>query len=140
MIKMRGHHLLCTLTFMGRGYSRQFEKDFARIIARIKKGELIEIVSGPDMICASVKDCDDSHCYESRITNRDKLALDSISHLIDEPISTGSVIAPLEFFNENYRTAFTTGQIRNACFDCQWSELCSHIAGNDFKQTHLKKP
>ncbi len=81
MIEIRGHHLLCALTFAGRGYSRQFERDFKAIVKRMRANEMMQIVDRPDEICCSVKDCDSSHCFEPRIDQRDKLALADISAL-----------------------------------------------------------
>ncbi len=137
MIEMRGHHLLCSLTFAGRGYSRAFERDFDKIIQRILRNELIRIVAGPDEICASVQACAGSHCHEKRITVRDELALQAISSMLDIELHIGSILWPADLFNDNYRRAFSRGEVRKACHDCQWSALCDGIADNDFLTTRL---
>lgn len=54
MINMRGHHLLCVLTFEGAGYSQRFTRNLAAIVERLSAGEEILIVAGPDDICAPV--------------------------------------------------------------------------------------
>lgn len=54
MIRLRGHHLLCVLTFEGAGYNAQFARNLTAIVDRINDGEEILIVDGPDVICAPV--------------------------------------------------------------------------------------
>ncbi|MEW7009158.1 MULTISPECIES: DUF1284 domain-containing protein [unclassified Lentilitoribacter] len=139
MIKLRGHHLLCSLTFAGRGYSRDFERDFKKVIQRIKQNEPIEIVSGPDEICASVKDCVGSHCFEDRIINRDSLALRDISALLGVKLEVGSKLIPNDLFHNQYRKAYQLQSVRSACFDCQWSEVCDAVVADGFNKTHLKR-
>ncbi|TDQ62027.1 hypothetical protein ATL17_3131 [Maritalea mobilis] len=137
MIKIRGHHLLCALTFAGRGYSRQFERDFKAITKRMRANEMMQIVDRPDEICQSVQDCDGSHCYEPRIDQRDQLALADISALLGHELKVGDEIAPAELFTEKMRTAFRDNQIRRGCFDCQWRDFCDQIAADGFQNTLL---
>lgn len=139
MIELRGHHLLCSVTFSGRGYSRQFERDFRDILKRMKSGELIRIKSGPDELCQSVKDNPDSHCRECRITKRDELALRDLSQFIGRTLSIGDTISAVELYPEAVKGAFKNQEIRSACFNCPWSSLCNDIAEGDFKHSLLFK-
>ncbi len=48
------HHLLCMLTYAGRGYSKAFERNFKRVINWINArphGAPVRIVAGPDALC-----------------------------------------------------------------------------------------
>ncbi len=51
-VRLRGHHLLCMLTFVGKGYSPAFVENYDRIAGRLSEGEDILLVDGPDDICA----------------------------------------------------------------------------------------
>lgn len=140
MIRLRAHHLLCSLTFTGRGYSRAFERDFKEVIERIRQDETIEIVSGPDEICVSVKECAGSHCYEDRIAERDRLALLDISVSLGITLDVGSVIKPRDLFHERFRHAYKEREVRSACFDCQWTDVCDTVVRNKFAKAQLKYP
>lgn len=137
MIRLRGHHLLCSLTYAGRGYSKDFERGFNQVIERLKMNETILIVAGPDDVCKPIMDCDQSHCREARILRRDELALEDLASHLNEPISIGSKIKPDQFFGAKFRSAFRQRTIRRACFDCQWAEICDQIADADYASTLL---
>jgi len=55
IVRLRAHHLLCILTFAGKGYSPAFVANMAGVVARIGAGEPIEVVAGPDDICAPLE-------------------------------------------------------------------------------------
>lgn len=137
MIRLRGHHLLCSLTFAGRGYSQQFEQCFKQVIERLKENETILVVSGPDDICESIEGCSESHCRETRISRRDKLALEDLSSHLGIPVSVGSKFAPTLLFDDAYRYSFRQGTTRRACFDCQWSEICDQVAEAEYSSSLL---
>ena len=64
MIKLRPHHLLCILTYVGKGYSKPFTENFDAICERINQGERnVEIIKGPDDVCAPrLCDPEDTKC------------------------------------------------------------------------------
>ena len=47
-VRLRPHHLLCLLTYVGKGYSPAFTANYDAIAMRIEQGEELLIVSGPD--------------------------------------------------------------------------------------------
>ena len=47
-IRLRPHHLLCLLTYSGKGYSAAFTANYDVIAGQISQGEDILIVEGPD--------------------------------------------------------------------------------------------
>ena len=51
-VRLRAHHLLCMLTYIGKGYSPAFTDNMTVIAGRVSAGENVEIVDGPDEICA----------------------------------------------------------------------------------------
>ncbi|RUZ88238.1 DUF1284 domain-containing protein, partial [Mesorhizobium sp. M7A.F.Ca.US.006.01.2.1] len=61
-IKLRAHHLLCPLTYVGKGYSPAFTANYDRVAERLSRGEDILLVSGPDDVCAPLLDEPEPHC------------------------------------------------------------------------------
>ncbi|MGI6855462.1 DUF1284 domain-containing protein [Mesorhizobium sp. 1B3] len=137
MINMRGHHLLCVLTFQGAGYNPRFTRNLAAIVERLSAGEEILIVAGPDDICAPVLDDADSHCGLVRVEARDALALDAVSALIGRPLSPGDTLYLDAPTVQALRSSFAEGTVRAACEDCDWHGLCSRIAAHGFGSTKL---
>ncbi len=136
--RLRPHHLLCMLTFASKGYSPPFIENFEEVVDRISTGnETIEIIEGPDDICAPLLSESDTHCKNASITIRDRFAAEALSGLLREPIqATAQVLLDRERLHA-MRQAFAEGKIRRACAGCQWAPLCDDIARNGFKETRL---
>jgi hypothetical protein len=127
MIKLRAHHLLCMLTFRGRGYTPTFSANFAALIARMKSGETIEIVEGADDICAPLQGTNQWHCDEEGPQSRDELALLELNQKLFPDAEIGS---KFELNAEIFAAAYEHFQINgtgNACHGCQWNSLCNDI-------------
>jgi len=135
MINIRGHHLLCALTFEGAGYNPRFTRNFAAIVERLSAGEEVLIVAGPDDICFPVMGDADSHCGLSRVDGRDALALEAVSVLMDRPLSPGDTLHLDARTVAALRASFAEGTVRAACEGCDWHGLCSRIAARDFDTT-----
>jgi hypothetical protein len=121
------------LTFVGEGYSPAFVANYRRLAGRLSAGEQVEIVSGPDDICAPLLSDEDAHCFAASVAGRDAAALADIARLLGRELETGSVITPDPALFEQLRRAFSTGVTRHACTGCEWSSLCDRIAGEDYK-------
>ncbi len=52
-MKLRGHHLFCTALFSGYGYDEIFTEKMTAVIAALKAGEPMELLTGPDEICSA---------------------------------------------------------------------------------------
>ena len=78
-VPMRAHHLLCMLSYSGEGYSPAFVHGFNGIVQRLGAGEPMELVTGPDAICAPL--CNDAcaHCHNASVKQRDRLAADALA-------------------------------------------------------------
>ncbi len=131
-VRLRAHHLLCMLTFIGKGYTPEFTENYRRIAARLSSGEPIELVSGPDDICAPLADLSDAHCLQDSVFDRDEKAAAAVSALLNRPICEGSVIMPDAAFLSLLRRAFRAGDIRSGCARCEWSPLCTDVAEKGF--------
>lgn len=132
-MRLRPHHLLCMLTFVGEGYSPAFVANYRRLAGRLSAGEPVEIVSGPDDICAPLLSDEDAHCFGASVAGRDAAALADIARLLGRELHTGAVIASDPALVEKLRRAFSAGVTRRACTGCEWSSLCDRIAGEDYK-------
>lgn len=135
MVRLRGHHLLCLLTFAGEGYTPSFTRNYVRIAARLSAGEAVEIVEGPDDICAPLQDSPDTHCGNESVRDRDALALAAVSDLLGVSLEPGVILALDGGRLPRLRAAFAEGAIRAACADCQWSAFCTRIARDGFGGT-----
>lgn len=131
-VRLRAHHLLCMLTFIGKGYTPEFTENYRRIAARLSDGEAIEVVTGPDDICAPLAGLPEEHCLQDSVIYRDEKAAIAVSQLLNRPVVEGSVIMPDADMLERLRRAFRAGEIRAGCVDCEWSPLCTDVADKGF--------
>ncbi|QND49796.1 DUF1284 domain-containing protein [Rhizobium lusitanum] len=132
-IRLRAHHLLCMLTFVGEGYTPAFTANYRRIAERLTAGEEIKLVSGPDDICASLLDEKEPHCFKDSVIERDTAALADVVALLGAELKPGSVVVPDASLLAKLRRHFASGDIRHACLGCEWTGLCSRIASDSFK-------
>ncbi|WP_029058347.1 DUF1284 domain-containing protein [Stappia stellulata] len=137
-IDIRPHHLLCILTYAGKGYSEEFTRNYGRIVARLNAGETVSIVEGPDEICAPLVDAEaEPHCLRESVTRRDADASASLARLLRRPIAVGDEILLDVPTTAALRDAFASGTVRKACDGCQWSRLCCSIARRGFRDAFL---
>ena len=123
------------MTYIGRGYTPAFTENYDAIVVRLAAGEAIELVDGPDDICAPLLGMADAHCHNDSVIERDRLAQLAVSeHLgvddLDGLVLTKSPLSEL-------RTAFRAGSTRVACAGCEWSDLCDSVAGQSFAGVRL---
>ena len=139
-IEIRPHHLLCVLTYIGKGYSGEFTGNFDSLIARINAGETsLRLADGPDDICRGNPGliCGDSTCDALRRHQADVLALADIKDFLGISLKPGDQLALTPELIRKLKESFKTGKIRRACHGCVWHDLCSGIAADGFAQTRL---
>ncbi|SUB00262.1 Protein of uncharacterised function (DUF1284) [Pannonibacter phragmitetus] len=136
-IRLRGHHLLCMLTFVGEGYSPRFVANYAKVIRRMRAGEPVLIVQGPDDICAPLLDTDAPHCHRDSVLERDRLALESAGSLLGRLLEAGSELIVDEAMLNRMQDGFASGELRPACNGCEWSGLCDKVAEAGFEGTRF---
>lgn len=132
-VRLRPHHLLCLLTYAGKGYSPAFTDNFDDIIERLRAGEPIAVVEGPDDICQPIAREPDTHCLRDSVTVRDRQATRDLAALLH--VSPGDLTALPDL--ATLREAFATGRTRGACRGCEWFDLCSGIAADGFAGTNI---
>jgi uncharacterized protein len=138
-IRLRAHHLLCLLTYVGKGYSLAFTADYDAVAERLNRGEDILLVSGPDDICAPLLDEPEPHCLNESVIERDRLAASDVSDLLARSIQAGVRLDLDAAILARMRRAFSVGSVRRACDGCEWSELCSAIAAGGFPGTKVQR-
>lgn len=131
-VRLRPHHLLCMLTFIGKGYTEAFTENYVRIAARLSEGEDILMVEGPDDICTPLLDEADPHCWRKSVVDRDKRARKAVEALLEAPAGPGAVVCPDAEFLAKMRDAFAAGTVRKACVRCEWSSLCTDVAAGAY--------
>ncbi len=140
-VRLRGHHLLCMLTYVGKGYSSAFVENYDRIAGRLSKGEDILLVDGPDDICAPLLCGSDCHCYEASVRERDRLAMEAVGNLLGQTLSTQNPFGLDAKRLALMRHAFAEGVLRDACERREWSNLCTRIATIDqFHGVKITRP
>ena len=138
-LRLRPHHLLCLLTYLGKGYTPAFVANYERIVARLNDGEAIEIVEGPDDICAPMLGEQGHHCHNASVRLRDKQALEAVTRELDLG-NDGGEIRLVSGDVERLRSAFRAGTLRAACEACEWSEFCTVIARTNFRGCRFQPP
>ncbi|MER9583331.1 DUF1284 domain-containing protein [Mesorhizobium sp. M0276] len=134
-IRLRAHHLLCLLTYVGKGYSPAFTANYDGIAERLSRGEGILLVSSPDDVCGPLLDEPEPHCLNESVFERDRLAAQDLEELLARPIRVGASLDLDASMLARMRQAFSAGRVRKACGGCEWSGLCSTIAAGGYGDT-----
>ncbi len=136
-VRLRAHHLLCMLTYVGKGYSEAFCHNYDAIAQRLAAGEDVVMVDGPDDICGPVVDAPDTHCHDASVVLRDTAAANAVASLIGQPLSAGARFTLDASLLAQMRGAFAAGTTRQGCGGCEWSPLCDGVAAAAFAGTRL---
>ncbi|MCX8292996.1 DUF1284 domain-containing protein [Phyllobacterium sp. 0TCS1.6A] len=136
-VRLRPHHLLCMLTYVGKGYSEAFVDNYDRIIARLSAGEDVLICEGPDDVCGPLLVSADAHCRRESVTVRDRNALREVGLLQGRPLAVGDTMRLDAGLLAAFRDAFAKGATRSACGGCEWADLCSRVAKSGFDNVRL---
>lgn len=131
-IRLRPHHLLCLLTYVGKGYTPDFVRNYDRIADQLSDGREIEIVSGPDDICAPLLAEQAPHCHEESVTARDARAARDVAKALGAPIEEGDRLSLSPARLAQLREAFAKGETRDACVRCDWHDLCTTVANRGY--------
>jgi hypothetical protein len=137
-VRLRPHHLLCLLTYAGKGYSEAFTAGFDAIVARLSLGAPVRVVEGPDDICAPLQRDAAAHCHRDSVQQRDRQAAADLAALLQQPVGPGMVLAVDDASLQAWRQAFAQGRTRAACAGCEWQPLCSGIAAEGFTAARLQ--
>lgn len=120
IFKLRPHHGLCIGFFEGNGYSSDFTRNMAEIIATLKGDDpVIELNSGTDIICQSCPENLDGRCASfEKVLNYDKAVLAHCG------LENGRFIRWSEFSRIINEKIILCNKRIFICKDCQWDEIC----------------
>ena len=137
MITIRGHHFLCMLTYIGKGYTEAFTVNMTAVLQAIAAGEAFTIVDAPDSLCRPwIDECGAAgvHCFKADLAGKDADALVKVSQLLGRKLAVGLTMALSRQDIDALRHSFTFGQQSMlACIDCQWNSLCASVAAAGFQ-------
>lgn len=141
-VALRAHHLLCMLTYVGKGYSAEFVCNFDGLASRLAVGEEVALVEGPDAICAPLCESEGAcaHCHGAGVWARDQRAAQALAPLLGVPVGVGSRLRLDVDLLARLRTAYASGDIRGACAGCAWADLCARIASTGYEGVRLHMP
>ncbi|MBB4314027.1 DUF1284 domain-containing protein [Roseospira marina] len=140
-IRLRPHHVLCILTFLGKGYTPGFTVNMNAVVRRLAAGAEIEVVTGPDDICAPLLvEQEQPHCHRESVTARDDRAAADVARLLQTPIQPGARLVLTAERLRQLRNAYAAGPLRGACSGCDWSDLCAAVANAGFSGAVLQIP
>ena len=139
-LQLRGHHFLCMLTFVGKGYTPHFTENMKRVIADVSEGRPVRLKRGPDDICSGLLSsaCGPfgRHCRYPWVSLRDMIAAKAVSTVLKRDLEQPFSLTAADLFV--LRDEFTNGTIRKACRFCQWSSFCDEVADQGFENSLLK--
>ena len=137
-VRLRAHHLLCMLTYVGRGYTPAFVANYDKIAARLSQRDPIRLVDGPDDICRPIQDIATAHCHNESVVERDLLARDAVQALLGPAVDLDREFSLDTVMLARFREAFLLGRTRAACTGCEWSDLCDHVAAAGYPGAMLQ--
>lgn len=120
MIPLRPHHLLCTLSYSGHGYSEEFTARMDELTARLRAGEepTFRLQISPDYLCEVCPNRTENGCEsDEKVLRYDRKTLDALG-LCESEIDYAEAKRLL-------REKLTDELLRSICGDCEWRELCS---------------
>ncbi|HCC35691.1 MAG TPA: hypothetical protein DEQ02_08705 [Ruminococcaceae bacterium] len=112
---LRAHHLLCLSHFVGKGYSDGFTRHMAKVLARLKNGEELCLVSGCDDIC--------SHCPHKS----GGVCASGNPEAIDAEVFSRTKLSPGVRMTWNKAAGIIKplcSDIQRICGKCEWRTLC----------------
>ena len=114
-VSLRPHHGLCLGFFEGKGYSSDFSRNMASVLASLTPDTPVRLAEGHDVICACCPNrftpCPDALDYDRRV-----LALCRLEP--GQCLTWGA-------FREAVRTRILVpGKLSAVCGSCRWAALC----------------
>ena len=109
---------MCALGFRGLGYSPEFARNMAAILAQLDAapGTAVTVTAEPDAICAAFPTDQPRHCEQPHIGLRDRRVLAGIGLRAGETRSWGTLRAQLG-------RAFRPRDLDALCASCPWLPL-----------------
>lgn len=132
MYKLRGHHLFCLLGYRGMGYSEEYVKNMTRLHQTLREtpSTLVEIVEGPDQLCAKFPNSGTYHCQDENIYLRDSVILEKLGLRIGQVLSWEEIEGCI-------RRSVVPSDIQIVCETCSWRSY--GVCEEGIKEIHEMK-
>ena len=118
-ITLRAHHGLCIRYFKGKGYSVDFTRHMAGVIAKLGPKTQVSLICAPDDICAGCPNLSCGECSsQSKVTRYDSAVLELCG--IDE----GASMPYGRFAELVEKNILAPGKRSEVCSDCEWNDIC----------------
>ncbi len=121
VVRIRPHHILCALSFIGEGYDSRFVRNMQEVVSALGSREtVVRISTSCDDICSACPHMKDGVCRdESSVVEKDR---STISHLGLQ----GCEEASAEYLMQQARMMLgELKDIREVCGECDWADLCN---------------
>jgi hypothetical protein len=119
-VHLRPHHLVCLLSFQGRGYNDVFVAETGNIVEIMKaepKKKLVRVVSGCDDVCEYCPKNNNNLCEnELMVSNLDAFFFKKLNFF------EGNIMS-FEEINAKVKT-LSAGDFFDICFGCRWFDIC----------------
>ena len=117
-MRLRGHHLLCSLGFRGLGYSPGFVVRMTEVLATLAAAPHTEVLltDEADVLCAAFPTDQPPHCGEQRVRLRDRAVLRRLGW------APGQVRA-WQLIRQGLAQCFVPADIELLCASCPWRPL-----------------
>ncbi len=114
-IRLRGHHLLCLLGYRGMGYSDEYVRNMSKVHQQLREHPqtLVQLVTGPDDLCAYFPCNQPNHCQEDTVHQRDRNIAQALGLDTDEAI-------PWQEIEERVAARLVPSDIPQFCSTCPW--------------------
>ncbi|WP_338469761.1 DUF1284 domain-containing protein [Niallia sp. XMNu-256] len=136
MFKLRGHHLFCLLGYQGMGYSRDYVENMTQLhqTLRDQPETWIQLIEGPDQLCAKYPNSGEYHCHDQHITARDHVILEKLGLIIGQMIKWKDIEASI-------RNNVVPSDIQTVCETCSWRSygVCEEGIQNILEGKGLRK-
>lgn len=119
-IPLRPHHGLCIPLYQGRGYSPEFTRRMAALIAQLGHAPPVRLTPGPDVLCAACPLNGPAGCSTpQKVLGFDWAVLAACG------LAPGQVVPWPQFQALVQRYIFAPGRRAALCAGCQWQALCA---------------
>jgi len=117
-LRLRPHHMLCSLSFRGKGYSNEFVKNFKAIHKKLKSEHTtIKIINCCDDICEKCPEKQGDLCNKHQI-----VAEIDDAYLRILQLHIGQTIT-FKHLETRIKKLLTIGDFKKTCSKCSWYPL-----------------
>ena len=118
MYQLRGHHIFCMVGYQGVGYSKEYADNMTAVHNKLQRQpqKLVQLISGPDMLCAKFPCYQENHCHEKRIYAQDAAILDFLGLQVGQIVSWATIEQRLKIYAK-------PNSIQTLCGHCTWRKF-----------------